>query len=100
MRRLLVVLPNKEWKVLEPKISKDLPLINDELLLPGYGLRITKAYFTKDFEDFQKKYPFVCVGGESTQKQLIKAEARYPSEVKQGVLYMGNMMNVLDKNND
>lgn len=30
----------------------------------------------------------------------MKAEARYPSEIKQGVLFMGNMMNVLDKGNE
>jgi len=36
----------------------------------------------------------------SSQRHLVKAEARYPSEIKAGALFMGNMMNVLDKENE
>ena len=36
----------------------------------------------------------------SSQRHQVKAEARYPSEIKAGALFMGNMMNVLDKENE
>ncbi len=71
--------------------------MNEEHLLKSYSIRISKAYFLKDYEDFIKKYPYLCVNGSSSEKELVKAEARYPSEIKLGVLFMGNMMNVLDK---
>ena len=74
--------------------------MNEEHLLKAYSIRISKAYFLKDFDEFKKKHPFLCVNGSSSEKELVKAEARYPSEIKQGLLFMGNMMNVLDKSNE
>ena len=71
--------------------------MNEEHFLKVHTIRINKAYFLKDFDEFKKKHHYLCVSGTSSQKELVKAEARYPSEVKQGLLYMGNMMHVLDK---
>lgn len=66
MKRVLFVLPHASWKTLEAQINKELPVLNEELLLKAYSIRITKAYFTKDYKEISTKYPFVCVGGESS----------------------------------
>lgn len=56
--------------------------MNEELFIKAYDVRLSKAYFVKDFNDFKSKYPFLCVGTASTEKDFVKAEARYPSEIK------------------
>lgn len=52
MLRVLFVFPHAEWKALENKINKELPVFNEELLVKVYNTRIVKAYFTKDFTGF------------------------------------------------
>jgi hypothetical protein len=64
-------------------------------------MRISKAYFYKDFEgEFVKKHAYLCINDMSSERNLVRASARYPSEIKASILFMGNMMNVLDKNNE
>lgn len=82
LKRILCVLPNANWKELEAQINKNLPAFNDEVLLKAFNTRIHKAYFLKDFNEVKTKYPFLCVGQTSPERSLIKAEARYPSEIK------------------
>ena len=95
---MLFVLPSVGWQVIEGQLNAQLPALNEELLLKVYQVRLSKAYFTKDFTEFRTKYPYLCVNGTSSQKEMVRAEARYPSEIKQGSLFIGNLMNVLNKN--
>lgn len=67
-------------------------------MMKEVGDRVTKASYLKDYEEFQSRYPFLCVSDNSAEKELIKSICRYPSEIKEGLVYIGNMMNVLDKN--
>ena len=67
-------------------------------MMKEVGDRVTKASFLKDFEVFEKKYPFLCVNDQSSEKNLVQSICRYPSEIKENLVYIGNMINVLDKN--
>ena len=96
---MLFILPsqNGEWKEMEKKIRTELPDI-DEVLSKAFGERIGKAYFFKDFELYKSKYWFTCLGNENKgMKAEARALQRYPSEVKDDALFIGNMTNVWDK---
>jgi hypothetical protein len=82
IRRVLCIFPSSQWKAMEAQINKELPILNEELLIKAYSVRIAKAYLLKDFEEFRKKYSYLCVNGSSSERELVKAEARYPCEVK------------------
>ena len=82
IKRVLFIFPASNWKALEAQVNKELPVLNEEHLIKAYTIRISKAYFLKDFDDFKKKYPYLCVGGTSSERELVKAEARYPCEIK------------------
>lgn len=71
----------------------------ETVMIKAYDERIHKAYSTKDYKEIAATYPFICVGRSSAERDLVRAEARYPSEIKRGALFMGNMMNTLDKDN-
>ena len=92
-----MVLPKEEWKQYEQAINKDIGMYG-ELMMKEVGDRVTKASFLKDYEVFEKKYPFLCVNDQSSEKALVQSICRYPSEIKEGLVYIGNMINVLDKN--
>lgn len=51
----------------------------------------------KDFAKFQEKYPLVCLSNSSDERHQVLASSRFPSEVKQDLLYLGNMTNILSK---
>lgn len=65
--------------------------------MKGLQERIGKAYYVKDFEIFQHKYPFLCISSQTSDRNIRISKSRFPSEIKEGLLYLGNMMNVIDK---
>jgi len=60
MKRILMVFPKSEWKMFEKQINQDLPALG-EMLVNAYSERLSKVVFLKDYEDFQSKYPFLCI---------------------------------------
>jgi len=59
--------------------------------------RIGKAFCLPDFKSFP--YPFLCVSPSSTEAEKVRAHSRFPSELKQGQLYVGNLVNTMAKGN-
>lgn len=49
------------------------------------------------FKDFEEKYSFLCVGEESSEDDIKRAEARYPSEIIPNKLFLGNFINSLNE---
>jgi hypothetical protein len=78
----MCIFPSDQYRTLETKINKEIPVFNEEVLLKNYQIRISKIYFNKDYSEFLKKHKYLCVNGVSSEKDLVKAEARYPSEMK------------------
>ena len=97
IKRVLFILPSTSAKQLETQLNTELPELNEVFLVKALDDRIHKAYFHKDYSEIEKTYPFLCVGKGSSEKDYVRAEARYPSEIKKGSLFMGNMINVLDR---
>eukprot|EP00347_Sterkiella_histriomuscorum_P023666 403333809 len=98
LKRVLFVLPKDDWKNYEKKLSQEIEQLGNEVM-NAYMERIGKAYFFKDFPEFRQKYKFMCVGQGTSYKQKIRSICRYPSEIKENLIYIGNMMNVIDKSN-
>jgi len=67
IKRVLFVLPVENWKEYETKINQEIAILNEEVLLKGFLIRLSKAYFLKDFIEFRGKYPFLCVNEGSTE---------------------------------
>ena len=63
-----MVFPKEEWKELEKRVSAELGTISDKIM-QAYQERLAKASFIKDFNEFQAKYPFLCINQQSTQKE-------------------------------
>ena len=60
------------------------------------GQQIAKAMYVKDFESaFEKKYPLLCINSKMSERELILAQTRFPSEIKRDALFVGNAINVI-----
>lgn len=49
------------------------------------------------YSDFESKYHFVCISDESSEDDIKRAEARFPSEILSDKLFMGNFINSVNK---
>lgn len=80
-------------------MSTDLSEANEQVLASsGQALAIHKAFSCKDFSGFSVKFPLLCLPcGSVPQLREVRAESRFPSEIKKEGLYLGNMTNVLNK---
>ena len=64
----------------------------------GKLLALHKAFFIKEYDTiFEGKYPLLCVQDASSEKQHVRAQSRFPTEIKKDLLYLGNMMNIMNK---
>lgn len=51
-----------------------------------------------EMESFAAKYPLMCIpSGQVDQLKEVRALSRFPSELKENKLYLGNMTNILNK---
>lgn len=50
---------------MEKRVSSELGAISDKIM-HAYQERLAKASFIKDFNEFQAKYPFLCINQQST----------------------------------
>ncbi|CDW84256.1 UNKNOWN [Stylonychia lemnae] len=98
MKRIMFIFPNSDWKAYDSAIGQQIVELG-ELILKAYQERLSKVYFLKDFKEFQKKYSFLCVNDSSDQIKQIRSLCRYPSEIKDSLIYIGNMMNTMDAGN-
>ena len=88
-RRILFIFPNNSG------LDKQIDLQNlDRIMFEISSHHITKAIFTKDFDSFAMKYHFLCLP-QADERLSILTEARFPSELKNNSLYLGNMFNVI-----
>ena len=60
-------------------------------------LSLHKAFYFKDYDVFEEKYPLMCVQDDSSQKHHIRSQSRYPSEIKKDALFVGNMTNIMNR---
>jgi hypothetical protein len=58
---------------------------------------LNKAFYLTNFAKFMQKYPLVCLTPSSDQKNEVLAMSRFPSEIKQDKIFLGNMINILSK---
>ena len=99
LKRVLFVFPDGDSKSLEQSISKEIPILSEQILAVAQE-RLSKAFFLKDFTEFNQKYPLVCVPDPcNSQKQAVMSLSRYPSELKKDQLFLGNLTNVLSQDN-
>jgi hypothetical protein len=66
-------------------------------LMESKGERIGKAFCMPDFNSFKAKYPFLCINQDSTEEEQVRAHSRFPSEIKDKKLYVGNLINTMSK---
>ena len=65
----------------------------------GQSLSIHKAFAMHDFDNaFKGKYPLLCLPREQVPElREVRALSRFPSEIKTGQLFLGNMTNLLNR---
>ena len=61
--------------------------------------RLSEVFFLKDYSSkFEIKYPLICVPDPCENiKQAVCSLSRFPSELKENLLYLGNLTNVMNK---
>ena len=96
-----MILPESsiENKQIIEQVSKELDILAEEILQVSKE-RLSKAFYLKDFTDFEKKYPLICVPNPcQNERQAVLSQSRFPSEIKKDLVYIGNLTNVLGKDN-
>ena len=58
---------SSESKPIIETISKEIQILSDEILEVSKE-RITKAFYLKEYSDFEKKYPLICVPNPCTNE--------------------------------
>ena len=99
LKRVLMVFPETENKAIIDKISAEIQAISDEVLTVTKE-RISKVFYLKEYTEFSSKYSLLCVPAPCTsEKQAVISQSRFPSEIKKGQVYIGNLTNVMGKDN-
>jgi len=94
LRRVLFILPGN--CSIESKLKGEELLQLDQAIFKATNghSHIHKAYSLKDFDAFHNKCPYMCLP-QSSERDTVLAESRFPSEIKQDALWLGNLTNVL-----
>lgn len=97
LKRVLFIFPDDTVALLEKQISKELQSIAENLQAADTMKVLNKAFYLTNFAKFMQKYPLVCLTPSSDQKNEVLAMSRFPSEIKQDKIFLGNMINILSK---
>jgi hypothetical protein len=86
LRRLLIITQEGSGNIDEIR-----PILSDTQAFQ-------KTMQMKDsFSDFEQKYPFLCINDDSSDNDVKRAQARYPSEIIPDKLFLGNFINSLNE---
>ena len=87
------------YRKFEQHVAGELEALNTQIMeKSGKLLSLHKAFFIKEYDTiFEGKYPLLCVQDASSEKQQVRAQSRFPTEIKKDLLFLGNMMNIMNK---
>lgn len=100
VRRVLIVLPDTDkalMKQMEDQLNAELPVLAEGIIQHGKD-RLSKAFYLKEYGEFERKYPLLCVPAPlESELQGALSLSRFPSEVRKDSVFIGNLTNVLAK---